>query len=131
MRAATSGDPATVRSALERIEAPGWLTAGWANDRIGWIQRVPQGWGMGLLALFGWLLRTPPMVDPDRNGDGWLTIVIAPNQRSAGSVIDVRGEINERMDDAVWGTLTDLEVTVLDSWDPTDEVEDDILPGVV
>jgi hypothetical protein len=58
-------------------------------------------------------------------------IVITPNERAAGTVIEVRGEINERMHDAVLGTLADLEVTVLDSWDPTDEVEDDILPGVV
>ena len=63
--------------------------------------------------------------------DGWLTIVMTPPDDAAGSIIDVRGEINERMDDAVWRTLSDLAVTVLDTWDPTDEVEDDILPGVV
>jgi hypothetical protein len=68
--------------------------------------------------------------DPDRNGDGWLMIDITADPAGSGSIIEVRGELDQGMEEALGRKLLELDATVVSRWDPTEPV-DDLLPGIV
>ena len=130
LRADTDSDPASLRSAIDLIRAPGWLSSGWDGGRAGWIQRVPAGWGRTLFGLVGALTGQFQGRDPDRNGDGWLMIDITADPAGSGSIIEVRGELDQGMEEALGRKLLELDATVVSRWDPTEPV-DDLLPGIV
>jgi hypothetical protein len=69
--------------------------------------------------------------DPDRNGDGWLMIEVEAKEPGPGSIVEVRGELDQSMEWAVDRMLRDLKAKELGRWDPTQQVDDDLLPGVV
>ena len=131
VEAATRSDLTSARSAIDLIRSSGWLSNGWAGGRTGWVQRVPAGWGVTLFGLLGALTGNLSARDPDRNGDGWLVIEITADPQGSGSVIEVRGEVDQGMEEAVSATLREMRAKVVRRWDPTAQVDDDHLPGVV
>ena len=92
---------------------------------------MPTGWGRTLFGLVGALTGQFQGHDPDRNGDGWLTIDVTVDPDGSGSIIEVRGELDQGLEDSVGRVLLELETTVVRRWDPTQHVDDDVLPGVV
>ena len=92
---------------------------------------MPAGWGRTLFGLVGALTGQFQGHDPDRNGDGWLTIDGTVDPDGSGSIIEVRGELDQGLGDSVGRVLLELETTVVRRWDPTQHVDDDVLPGVV
>ena len=48
-----------------------------------------------------------------------------------GSIFEVKGELDQGMERAVDRLLLDLRAKESGRWDPTHQIEDDLLPGVV
>lgn len=95
-------------SAFHQARMPGWITFGPDDNRIGWIQRKPQHWLMFIFTALGNTQGHAESVDSERNGDGWLNVVLSPAE-FGGSAIDMRGEIDGAATNAIAQTLAHVQ----------------------
>ena len=116
---ATSGlDAGSVYLAVERIRAPGWGNPAGDAIRVGWTQRRAKSGGVFLFEALGRAMYGGDF-DVGRAGAGWLNIVVRPQDSLIGTTIEVRGELDASMDQALRTSLAGFDLTVLRTWDPT------------
>ena len=91
---------------------PGWITFGPDENRIGWIQRKPQHLLTFIFAGLGNATGGNVLnVDSERNGNGWLNVVLSPLE-FGGSAIEVRGEVDIAATDAIARALVHLQAVI-------------------
>lgn len=112
VQATTHRDLAAVMLVFHQARMPGWITFGPDENRIGWIQRKPQHWLTFIFTGLGNAQGTHAgTVDSERNGDGWLNIVLSPAE-FGGSAIEVRGEVDIAATDAIARALVQLQAVI-------------------
>ena len=79
---------------------------------------LTQHIGVLAFALVGSVLGHPTVLDPDRDAQGWINVIVRPVVYGTGSSIEVRGQLDRTMDDALLATFTALDMIVVRTWDP-------------